>query len=155
MFNIQSFKDFVNLNESVNDPVLVALRAAKEDRKKMMMDKKERMKKRIYGAKREQMEDRLDDIFNELELNIRLGLTVKFGGATGKMNALKFALPDTNWDEWCDHFITLFDLKNDDENKDYQELYDRLSDMLFETEFESVKENYNDWIKEHCPKKDF
>jgi hypothetical protein len=67
MFNIQSFKDFVNLNESVNDPVLVALRAAKEDRKKMMMDKKERMKKRIYGAKREQMEDRLDDIWKEIK----------------------------------------------------------------------------------------
>ena len=63
--------------------------------------------------------DRLDDIFNELELNIRLGLTVKFGGATGEMNALKFALPETNWDEWCEHFITLFDLKNDDVNKDY------------------------------------
>jgi len=27
--------------------------------------------------------------------------------------------------------------------------------MLFETEFESVKEYYNDWIKELCPKKDF
>ena len=63
--------------------------------------------------------DRLDDIFNELEINIRLGLTVKFGGATGDMNALKFALPDTNWEEWCDHFITLFDLKNDDLKQDY------------------------------------
>ena len=63
--------------------------------------------------------DRLDDIFNELEMNIRLGLTVKFGGATGEMNALKFALPDTNWEEWCDHFITLFDLKNDDPKEDY------------------------------------
>ncbi len=67
MFNIQSFKDFINLNESVNDPVLVALRAAKEDRKKMMMDKKERMKKRVYGAKREQMEYRLDDIWQEIK----------------------------------------------------------------------------------------
>ena len=63
--------------------------------------------------------DRLDDIFNELEINIRLGLTVKFGGATGEMNALKFALPDTNWEEWSDHFISLFDLKNDDTVKDY------------------------------------
>ena len=63
--------------------------------------------------------DRLDDIFNELEINIRLGLTVKFGGATGEMNALNFALPDTNWEEWCDHFITLFDLKNDDPKDDY------------------------------------
>ena len=63
--------------------------------------------------------DRLDAIFNELEMNIRLGLTVKFGGATGEMNALKFALPDTNWEVWSDHFITLFDLKNDDPKQDY------------------------------------
>jgi hypothetical protein len=49
----------------------------------------------------------------------------------------------------------LFDMYVDDENEDYQKLYGRLSDMLYETEFESVKEYYNDWIKEHCPKKDF
>ena len=63
--------------------------------------------------------ERLDDIFNELEINIRLGLTVKFGGATGEMNALKFALPDTDWDKWCEHFVTLFDLKNDISSQDY------------------------------------
>jgi len=49
----------------------------------------------------------------------------------------------------------LFDMYVDDENESYQELYGILSDMLYETEFESVKEYYNDWIKEHCPKKDF
>ncbi len=49
----------------------------------------------------------------------------------------------------------LFDIYVDDESEEYQELYDTLSNMLFETEFESVKEYYNDWIKEHCPKKDF
>ena len=49
----------------------------------------------------------------------------------------------------------LFDIYLDDENEAYIELYDILSDMLFETEFESVKEYYHDWIKEHCPKKDF
>ena len=49
----------------------------------------------------------------------------------------------------------LFDIYLDDENEAYIELYDILSDMLFETEFESVKEYYHDWIKEHCPEKDF
>ena len=67
MINISTFKDFVNLNESVNDPVLVALRAAKEDRKKMMMDKKERMKKRVYGAQREKMESELDQIWQGIK----------------------------------------------------------------------------------------
>jgi hypothetical protein len=67
MFNISTFEDFINLSESINDPVLVALRAAKEDRKKMMMDKKERMKKRIYGSKRDQMENRLEDIWQEIK----------------------------------------------------------------------------------------
>jgi hypothetical protein len=65
--HIKSFNEF--LNESVNDPVLIALRAAKEDRKKMMMDKKERMKKRVYGAKREQMEDELDQIWQKIKDN--------------------------------------------------------------------------------------
>ena len=65
MKNVQSFDQF--LVESVNDPVLVALRAAKEDRKKMMMDKKERMKKRIYGAQREKMENRLENIWQEIK----------------------------------------------------------------------------------------
>ena len=49
----------------------------------------------------------------------------------------------------------LFDIYVDDESEEYQELYDTLSDMLFETEFESVNEYYHDWIKEHCPEKDF
>ncbi len=65
MKNLQTFEQF--LIESVNDPVLVALRAAKEDRKKMMMDKKERMKKRVYGAQREKMENRLDDIWQDIK----------------------------------------------------------------------------------------
>jgi adenylosuccinate lyase len=48
---------------------------------------------------------RLDTIYNEIKEFISSGLTVKFGGATGEMNALKFSLPDTNWKEWADHFI--------------------------------------------------
>ena len=67
MANISTFQDFINLNESVNDPVLVALRAAKEDRKKMMMDKKERMKKRVYGVQREKMESELDQIWQGIK----------------------------------------------------------------------------------------
>ena len=67
MANISTFEDFINLSESMNDPVLMALRAAKDDRKKMMMDKKERMKKRVYGAQREKMESRLDGIWQEIK----------------------------------------------------------------------------------------
>ena len=58
---------------------------------------------------------RLDKMYNEINEFIKTDLTVKFGGATGEMNALAFSLPDTNWKEWADHFIELFskqDLKN-------------------------------------------
>jgi hypothetical protein len=67
MKNLHTFEGFINLSESMNDPVLVALRAAKEDRKKMMMDKKERMKKRVYGAQREKMENELDQIWQDIK----------------------------------------------------------------------------------------
>jgi adenylosuccinate lyase len=53
---------------------------------------------------------RLDNIYNEMNEFITSGLTVKFGGATGNMNALNFALPDINWSTWADHFITLFNI---------------------------------------------
>ena len=52
---------------------------------------------------------RLDTIYNEINEFIKTDLTVKFGGATGQMNALNFSLPDTNWETWSDYFITLFD----------------------------------------------
>jgi predicted RND superfamily exporter protein len=39
-----------------NDPVLVAIRASKEDRKKKVTAQKERMKKRVYGKQREKLE---------------------------------------------------------------------------------------------------
>ena len=51
---------------------------------------------------------RLDNIYNEISDFIKMNLTVKFGGATGEMNALHFALPDTNWKEWADNFILQF-----------------------------------------------
>lgn len=55
---------------------------------------------------------RLYTIYNEIKDFINTGLTVKFGGATGEVNALNFALPDTNWSIWSDHFITLFNTDN-------------------------------------------
>lgn len=35
-------------------------------------------------------------------------LTVKFGGATGEFNAMKFCCPDINWTTWCDEFVAEF-----------------------------------------------
>ena len=55
---------------------------------------------------------RLDKIYNEINEFIKNELTVKFGGASGNMNALKFVFPDTNWNEWSDHFIKLFNINN-------------------------------------------
>lgn len=48
---------------------------------------------------------RLDNISGELRNLITQGLTVKFGGATGEMNAMKFAMPDISWENWTDTFI--------------------------------------------------
>ena len=55
---------------------------------------------------------RLDKIYDELNRFTKTELTVKFGGASGNMNALNFVLPDTNWKEWADHFITLFNIND-------------------------------------------
>lgn len=52
--------------------------------------------------------DRLQNIHNELIKLFANSLTVKFGGATGEMNAMKFILPDVNWQQWCDKFVTEF-----------------------------------------------
>lgn len=72
MKNFESFDDFINesyeLNEiSNNDPVLIAIRAAKMEREKKMADYKQRMKKRVYGKKRQAIEDELDDIIADLK----------------------------------------------------------------------------------------
>jgi len=50
-----------NIQEGIdlNDPVLVALRASKEDRAKKVVAQKERMKKRVYGKQREKLENDL------------------------------------------------------------------------------------------------
>lgn len=71
MKTIQSFEEFLNeqLLEKIdiNDPVLIAIRASKEDRKKTVEAQKERMKKRIYGKKRESLEDQLWKISQDLK----------------------------------------------------------------------------------------
>lgn len=92
---------------------------------------------------------RLDDIYYELELNTRLGLTVKFGGATGEMNALNFALPDTNWEYWADHFITLFDLdNNENDNDDNNNEYYNIKKAYFKrTQMTNQCDNYDSIIK--------
>jgi adenylosuccinate lyase len=49
---------------------------------------------------------RIERILDELKtFNTNKSLTVKFGGATGEMNALKFAMPEINWVNWCNQFI--------------------------------------------------
>jgi len=49
---------------------------------------------------------RLERILDELKIFLSTkSLTVKFGGATGEMNALKFAIPEVNWVQWCNDFI--------------------------------------------------
>ncbi len=55
----QAIKESVNEATDLNDPVLVALRASKEDRAKKAAAQKERMKKRVYGKQREKLEDDL------------------------------------------------------------------------------------------------
>jgi hypothetical protein len=72
MKNLHTFEQFVN--ENLNDPVLIALRAAKEQRKTDLKFAKELMKKRVYGKKREALEDRLDEIYRELR-DLRLEKT--------------------------------------------------------------------------------
>ena len=51
----------------INDPVLVAMRASKQDRMKAAAAQKERMKKRVYGKQREKLEDELWMIAQDLK----------------------------------------------------------------------------------------
>lgn len=54
---------------------------------------------------------RLDRIFIELQEIHNLGYTVKFGGATGEWNAMQFAKPLVNWNQWLDEFVINLDAK--------------------------------------------
>jgi hypothetical protein len=56
-----------SLDESINDPILIALRAAKEERKKALLSSKEVKKMRVYGKKREALENQLDEVFQDLK----------------------------------------------------------------------------------------
>ena len=85
MKHIQTFESFLNeggLNEStltnenfinkvnemnLNDPILVAIRASKDDRKKSVAAQAERKKKRVYGKARKSLEDKLWDISQDLK----------------------------------------------------------------------------------------
>ena len=81
---------------------------------------------------------RLDTIYNEIKEFIYTGLTVKFGGATGEMNALNFSLPDINWSEWADHFITLFNTHN---------TYTKNPTKFIRTQYTNQCDNYDSIIK--------
>ncbi len=67
MKHIRTFESFLNEGLDLNDPILVAIRAAKEDRKKSAAAQKERMKKRIYGKQREKLENDLWTISQDLK----------------------------------------------------------------------------------------
>ena len=68
---ITRFENFLNesINEArdINDPVLLAIRASKEARKKPLAVQKENMKKRVHGKQREKLEDRLWSISQNLK----------------------------------------------------------------------------------------
>jgi len=51
---------------------------------------------------------RLHNIYMEIENVFRNELTIKFGGATGEFNAMKFTLPEIDWNQWCNEFIAEF-----------------------------------------------
>lgn len=68
---ITRFENFLNesINEArdINDPVLLAIRASKEARKKSLAVQKENMKKRVHGKQREKLEDKLWAISQDLK----------------------------------------------------------------------------------------
>ncbi len=68
---ITRFENFLNesINETrdINDPVLLAIRASKEARKKSLAVQKENMKKRVHGKQREKLEDKLWAISQDLK----------------------------------------------------------------------------------------
>jgi hypothetical protein len=63
----QAIKESVNEAIDINDPILVAMRASREDRQKKAAAQKERMKKRVYGKQREKLENELWMIAQDLK----------------------------------------------------------------------------------------
>lgn len=67
MKNLQTFDQFLNEGISINDPVLMAMRAAKMEREKSLAAQKAAMKKRVYGKQREKLEDELWNLSQDLK----------------------------------------------------------------------------------------
>ena len=65
--NIDARFEGIFESASMNDPILVAYRAAKEARKKSAADQAEMKKNRVYGKKREALENQLWDIAQDLK----------------------------------------------------------------------------------------
>jgi aconitase A len=64
MTRVSTFSQFIG--EDINDPVLMKLRAAKQVDAEQKKIELERKKLRVYGARREMMEQELDDILQEI-----------------------------------------------------------------------------------------
>jgi hypothetical protein len=67
MKHIPTFEGFLNEGLDQNDPVLMAIRASRMNREKKASEQAERMKKRVYGKKREALENQLWDIAQDLK----------------------------------------------------------------------------------------
>ena len=56
---------------------------------------------------------RIINITNQIQNTLsNEGITVKFGGATGEFNAMKFISPEVDWVQWCDEFVNEFSTPN-------------------------------------------
>jgi adenylosuccinate lyase len=62
-------------------------------------------------------------------------MTVKFGGATGEFNAMKFCCPDIEWTTWCNEFVTEFNTPDCRFNRtlftNQCDNYDSIVELLF------------------------
>lgn len=67
MKKIPTYDQFLNEGISMNDPVLMAMRAAKMEREKSLAAQKAAMKKRVYGKQREKLEDELWNLSQDLK----------------------------------------------------------------------------------------
>ena len=93
---------------------------------------------------------RLDKIYEEINIFIDTELTVKFGGASGNMNALNFSLPDTNWKEWADYFVQLFtlELEHENNNSEYSNYKNQKKQYKFKrSQYTNQCDNYDSVIK--------
>jgi adenylosuccinate lyase len=79
---------------------------------------------------------RINNIYTDIRNTIESGLTVKFGGATGEFNAMKFVLPEVDWIKWCDEFVSEFSGTNSrirrTENTNQCDNYDSITKILYQ-----------------------